>query len=67
MKAELLDNPLPGSIAACHKAGWIQKDFTKRLKQFVRVVKPSKKNPIILTMDGHYFHSRNSEVIVCAR
>ena len=67
MKTELLDGAPPGSIAACHKAGWIQKDFTKRLKQFVRVVKPSKKNPIILTMDGHYFHSRNSEVIVCAR
>jgi hypothetical protein len=25
MKAELLDNVLPGSIAACHIAGWTQK------------------------------------------
>ena len=44
MKAELLDSPLPGSVAACHKAAWIQKySFTQRFKHFVRVVKPSKK------------------------
>jgi hypothetical protein len=30
MKAELLDGAPPGSIAACHKAGWIQKgSFTQ--------------------------------------
>jgi len=26
-----------------------------------------KKNLIILTLDGHYSHSRNTEVIDCAR
>jgi hypothetical protein len=25
MKAKLLDGAPPGSVAACHKAGWIQK------------------------------------------
>jgi len=66
MNAELLDSTPPGSIAACHKAGWIQKDsFTQRFKYFVRFVKPSKKDPDILTRDGHSSHSRNIEVINC--
>jgi hypothetical protein len=29
-------------------------------------VKPSKQDPVILTLDGHYSHSRNIEVIDCA-
>ena len=68
MNAELLDSPPPGSIAACHKAGCIQKDsFTQRFKHFVRFVKPSTQDPVILTVDGHNSHSRNIEVIDCAR
>jgi hypothetical protein len=68
MKAELLDSAPPGSIAACHKAGWIQERcFTQRFKYFVRFVKMSRKGPVILTLDGHYSHSRNIEMIDCAR
>ena len=68
VKAELLDRPPQGSIAACHKAGWIQQDsFTQRFKYFLRFVKPSKKHPVILTLGGHYSHSRTIEVINSAR
>ena len=68
MNAELLDSRPPGSIAACHKAGWIQKDsFTQRFKYFVGFVKQSKIDPFILALDIHYSHSRNIEVIECAR
>jgi hypothetical protein len=64
MQAGLLDGTPPGSIAACHKAGWVQKEsFTQWLKHFVRFMKPSKKYPVILTLDGHFSHSRNIEVI----
>jgi hypothetical protein len=68
MNAELLDNGPPGLIAACYKAGWIQKgSFRQRFKYFVGFVKKSKKVPFILTLDGHYSHSRNIEVIrVCS-
>jgi len=67
VNAELLDNTPPGSVAACHKAGWTQKDsFTQKFKYFVRFVKPSKKDPNILTLDGHSSHSRDVEVIDCA-
>ena len=68
MNAELLDSPPSGSTAACHKAGCIQKDsFTQRFKHFVRFVNPSTQDPVNLTVDGHYSHSRNIEVIECAR
>jgi hypothetical protein len=64
MKAELLDSPPPGSIAA----GWIQREsFTQRFKHFVSFMKLSKIQPVILTLDGHYSHSRNIKVIDCAR
>jgi biopolymer transport protein ExbD len=68
MNAELLDSPPPGSIAACHKAGCIQKDgFMHRFKHFVRFMKTSTQDPVILTLDDHYSHSRNIEVIDSAR
>ena len=51
VNAELLDSPPPGSTAACYKAGCIQKDsFTQRFKHFVRFVKPSTQDPVILTL-----------------
>jgi hypothetical protein len=54
MKAELLDSAPPASIPACHKAGWIQKEcFTQWFKHFVRSVKLSKKDPVILKLNGH--------------
>jgi hypothetical protein len=63
--SNILDGPPPGSIAACHKAGWSQKgSFTQRFKHFVRFVKPSKKkDSVTLTPDGHYSYSKNIEVI----
>jgi hypothetical protein len=68
MKAEFLDGAPPSSIAACHKAGWIQKEsFTQWFKHFVRYVKPSKDDLFILTLGGHYYHTRNIEVIDFAR
>jgi len=47
MKAELLESAPPGSVAACHKAGWIQKQsFMQWFKHFVRFVKLSKNDPV---------------------
>ena len=64
MKAEHLDSPPSGSIAA----RWIQREScTQRFKHFVCFMKLSKIDPVFLTLDGHYSHSRNIEVIDCAR
>ena len=68
MKAELLDDGPPGTIAACHPSGWIQAEiFTKWLAHFISVVKPSVSEPVLLVLDGHYSHTRNLEVIDMAR
>ena len=67
-KAELVDSAAPDSIATCHKAGWIEKEsFKKWFEYIISSVKLSKKHPIILTLDGHYSHPRNIEVIGWAR
>lgn len=68
MKAELLDGAPPGTIGGCHPSGWIQPElFTKWLIHFMSIVKPSKKDPVLLILDGHYSHTRNLDVIDIAR
>ncbi|OWR52009.1 hypothetical protein KGM_205139 [Danaus plexippus plexippus] len=60
MKAELLDRAPPGTIGGCHPSGWIQPElFTKWLRHFVTIVKPSKEDPVLLVLDGHYSHTHN--------
>ena len=65
MKAELLDSTPPGSVATCQKAGLIQK--ASCMQWFKHFVKLSRKDPVILTLDGYYSHLRNIEGIDCAR
>ncbi|CAH0721624.1 unnamed protein product, partial [Brenthis ino] len=68
MKAELLDGAPPGTIGGCHPSGWIQPElFTKWLRHFVSIVKPSKEDPVLLILDGHYSHTRNLDVIDIGR
>jgi hypothetical protein len=66
MKAERLDSPPPWFNSSLSQAGWIQKDgFKQTFKQF-SCCEGSKRDPIILTLDGHYYHSRNIDVIECS-
>jgi uncharacterized protein YbcC (UPF0753/DUF2309 family) len=67
MQAELLDGALPGSVAARHKAGWIQKESFTLLFKHMRFVKVSKEDHTFLTLVGHSSHTRNIEVTDCAR
>jgi hypothetical protein len=60
MKAELLDGAPPGSVAARHKAGWIQKESFTQLFKHMRFVKASKEDHAFLTLDGHSSHRRIS-------
>ena len=60
MKAELLNGAPPSAIASCLMAGWIQKEkCTQWFKYFVRFVKPSLEDHVLLTLVGHYYHSRD--------
>ena len=68
MQAELMDGTPPGSIHACHISGWIQSDiFTQWFRHFISVTKPTKSDPVILVLDGHYSHTRNMDVIDLGR
>jgi len=54
------------SISAWRPSGCVQTDMlTKWFVRFVRVVKPSADDPVIV--DGHYSHTRNIDVVVTAR
>lgn len=57
-----------GAIARCQPSGWIQADtFLDWFKHFIEHTKPSKENPILLILDGHYSHTRNINFIDLAR
>jgi hypothetical protein len=69
MKQELMNGTPPGSIHACHHPSqWIQSEiFSKWLRHFSKHTKPTKEDPVILVLEGHYSHTRNLEVITLAR
>ena len=43
------------------------RDFFQWCLHFIKHTKPTKYYPVILTLDGHYSHTRNLEVIILAR
>jgi len=48
--------------------GWIQSEiFSQWFLHFIKHTKPTKEDPVILVLDGHYSHTRNLEVITLAR
>jgi len=59
---------LPGTVHACHPSGWIQsKIFSQWFLHFIKHTKPTKEDPVILVLDGHYSHTRNLEVLLLER
>ena len=57
----------PGSVHTCHHSGWIESEiFSQWFLHFVKHTKPTKEDPVILVLDGHYSHTRNLEVITLA-
>lgn len=68
MQDALMDGTPAGSIAACHLSGWMQPYlFTMRFNHFIKHVKPSMDDPVLLVLDGHNSHTRNIDVIDKAR
>lgn len=52
----------------CHPSGWIQTNiFTRWFENFIEIVKPTAEKPVLLILDGHYSHTRNTDVIDLAR
>ncbi|XP_022824970.1 tigger transposable element-derived protein 6-like [Spodoptera litura] len=68
MAQDLMDGAPAGSIGDCHPSGWIQTHlFTKWFQHFINFTKPSKDDPVLLVLDGHYTHTRNIDLINLAR
>lgn len=57
MKHELLDQCPSGSVGFAQENGWINSEiFVKWLQHFVKHVKPSKDDRVLLLLDGHSSH-----------
>ena len=68
MKRDPMNGTPLASIQACHPSGWTHsKIFTHWFLHFIKHTKPTKEDPVILVLDGHYSHTRNMEVITLAR
>lgn len=67
-KPELLDDAPPGSTAAYHPSGWMQKNiFLMWFKMFIDFSKPTKDKAVLLLLDGHSTHTKSLELLELAR
>jgi len=64
---QLMNGTPPGSVHMYHPLGWIESEiFSQWFLNFVKHTKPTKEDPVILVLDGHYSHTRNLEVSTLA-
>lgn len=57
MKKELTDNCPPGSVGFAQEKGWMTSEiFLKWIQLFVKFVKPSTNDKVLLLLDGHSSH-----------
>ena len=58
---------LDQSTRAIPRGGYTARYFSQWFLHFIKHTKPTKEDPVILVLDGHYSHTRNLEVITLAR
>ncbi|XP_014469451.1 PREDICTED: uncharacterized protein LOC106741702 [Dinoponera quadriceps] len=57
-----------GSIGVAHPSGWVQTNlFTQWFEHFISKTKPTKEDPVLLLLDGHFNHTKNLKLIDLAR
>lgn len=57
MKKELMDNAPAGSVGFTQDHGWMDTNtFVKWLQHFIKYVKPTKEEKVLLLLDGHISH-----------
>jgi len=67
MKEELMsDSPLDQSTRAIPRDGYRARFFSQWFLHFIKHTNPTKEDPVILVLDGHYSHTRNLKVITLA-
>lgn len=58
----------PGSSVKNNESGWINSEiFLEWFRDFVNFSRATKDNKVLLLLDGHSTHTKNIEVINCAR
>ncbi|XP_047135434.1 uncharacterized protein LOC124812622 [Hydra vulgaris] len=52
-----LRNSIPGSVGTANKSGWmVESTFMEWFNHFIKSVRPSKTNPVLLILDNHESH-----------
>ncbi|CAH1965165.1 unnamed protein product [Acanthoscelides obtectus] len=68
MKEELLDGTPAETGYSCHISGWMQTHiFIEWMQHFIKHVKPTKNDPVLLLLDGHVTHTKNLKLIDLAK
>lgn len=53
----MLKGAPPGSVGEANQSGWsTEQIFRRYLDHFIAYAKPTKKRPVLLTMDNHEMH-----------
>lgn len=66
MQPAYMNNTPPGFIGVAQESGWMTADtFIKYLEHFIRHVRPSESNRILLLMDNHASHVTLQAVNLC--
>lgn len=64
----LMKGAPPGALGRAHPSGWIQSHlFLEWFQHFIKIISPTKEDPVLLILDGHYSHAKNLEIIELAR
>ena len=64
----LMKGAPPGAIGRCHPLGWIQANiFTEWVKHFIEKTKPWKDDSVLLILDSHNSHTKNTDNVNLAR
>ncbi|XP_047122364.1 uncharacterized protein LOC105844113 [Hydra vulgaris] len=52
-----LRNSIPGSVGTANKSGWmVESTFMEWFNHFIKSVRPSKTNPVLLILDNHEYY-----------
>ncbi|KAB0801682.1 hypothetical protein PPYR_03868 [Photinus pyralis] len=68
MANELMIGSLPGSIVTISDSGYINSElFVQWLQHFIKTIKPTIDNKVLLLLDGHTTHSKNLKALELAK
>ncbi|KAJ3661747.1 hypothetical protein Zmor_006133 [Zophobas morio] len=68
MHESLKNGAPPGSLVEVSESGYINSNlFTKYLQHFVKTIKPTKDQKVLLLLDGHATHTKNLDALELAR